>query len=347
MTRTLDAAWRGGTNHFHLIRLIAAWLVIYSHAWAITGAPGTDHLGQLTGHTAGGFAVDVFFTISGFLIAASYERNRWQDFLLARALRIFPALIVCVALATCVLGPWLSISPDYWRDAKTWHYAWGGVTLIDLQFWLPGVFDALPRTAVNGSLWTLPIEVRLYLALFFAGLIGMLHRWRYLAGWALAIGAACAFAWKRAPLPEYAENLIWVTAFFITGTLCWVWRERIRLSLRVLLALIAACAFARGSIAFIPCYFATVAYGTFVLAFLPGRPWIRHNDLSYGIYLYGWPMQQLALMAGATTILSNIVAGTALALCCAALSWFAIERPALAWHRRRANVGAGERAARA
>lgn len=335
MMRTLDDAWRGGTNHFNSIRLVAAWLVIYSHAWAITGAPGTDHLGRWTGHTAGGFAVDVFFTVSGFLIAASFERNRWQDFLLARALRIFPALVACVALTVFVLGPLLTTSPSYWRDAKTWHYLWGSASLIDLQFWLPGVFDALPRTAVNGSLWTLPIEFRLYLALFFAGLLGMLQRWRYLAGWTLAIGAACAFAWKRAPLPEHFQNLTWVTAFFITGTLFWVWRERVRLSPWALLPLLALTVATRGTLAFIPCYFATVAYGTFVLAFLPGRPWIQRNDLSYGIYLYGWPMQQLALLAGAATIPANIVAGTALAACGAALSWFLIERPALSWRRRR------------
>ena len=330
MIRTLDDAWRRGANHFNLIRLVAAWLVIYSHAWAIAGAPGADLFGRLTGRSAGELAVDVFFVISGFLIAASFERNRWQDFLIARALRIYPALLVCVLLTVCVLGPLSTTDPDYWHNPKTWRYLWGNATLIDVQFWLPGVFDALPRTAVNGSLWTLPIEVRLYLALFFAGLLEMFQRWRYLAAWCLAIAFACAYVWRRAPLHESVISQIWVTAFFITGLLMWVWRARVPLSGWIALALFVAAAVGRGTPAFAPLYFATVVYTVFVLAFLPGRPLIQRNDLSYGVYLYGWPMQQLAFLAGARSVTTNILAATALALVCATASWFLVERPAIA-----------------
>ncbi len=72
----LADAWASGRNNFNLIRLFAAWLVIYGHAWAITGSAGGDLVAQLTRFKfAGGVAVDVFFFISGFLIAASLERN--------------------------------------------------------------------------------------------------------------------------------------------------------------------------------------------------------------------------------------------------------------------------------
>jgi peptidoglycan/LPS O-acetylase OafA/YrhL len=333
--RRLDAAFATGRNNFNLIRLIAAWLVIYSHSWAITGTAGADAIGALTLIKSGGaLAVDVFFVISGFLVAASVQRNPLREFLIARALRIYPALVVCILLSVCVLGPLLTTAPGYWSDAKTWRYLWANASLWRAEFWLPGVFDTLPRTAVNGSLWTLPIEGRLYLALMLAGLTGMLAPQRYLPAWALAMTGACAFAFLRAPLPEHLAYLVWVTAFFITGTLFWVYRERIRLSIWPLLIVLAIAAALRGTAWFALAYFPLVAYGTMALAFLPRLSVIEKNDLSYGLYLYGWPMQQLALLAGATTVVTNTVFATAAALACAALSWFLIERPALRWKHR-------------
>lgn len=335
MTRTLADAWAGGRNHFNLVRLVAAWLVIWSHAWAITGTPGNDPFAHLTlVRSAGAFAVDVFFVISGFLVAASFERHGWRDFLVARALRIYPALIVCTLLTVFVLGPLLSTAADYWRNPATWRYLAGNASLWRAEFWLPGVFEALPRTAVNGSLWTLPIEGRLYLALLLAGLVGMLRPRRYALAWTLALAGACAYAWRHAPLPEWLAYLVWVTAFFITGTLLWLWRDRLALRWRGLLALLLAAAVARGTPWFVPAYFAAVAYGTFCVAFLPRLPSIGRNDFSYGLYLYGWPMQQLALLAGAKTPASNTIVATILALACAALSWFLVEKPALRWKHR-------------
>jgi len=118
--------------------------------------------------------VDMFFVISGFLIAASLQRNSVQGYLASRALRILPALIVCVGLSTFVLGPLLTTSADYWRNPQTWQYFTHNATLHRAEFFLPGVFEQLPRTAINGSLWTLPIEAQLYIALLIAGLLGMI-----------------------------------------------------------------------------------------------------------------------------------------------------------------------------
>ena len=139
---TLANAWASGRNNFNLIRLLAAWLVIYGHAWAITGSAGGDLVTRLTQFKfAGGVAVDVFFFISGFLIAASLERNDTRGYLASRALRILPALIVCVSLSVFVLGPLLTSSADYWRDPRTWDYLWANGTLWSSRYDLPGVFE--------------------------------------------------------------------------------------------------------------------------------------------------------------------------------------------------------------
>lgn len=336
---TLAAAWDTGRNHFHLMRLVAAWLVIWSHAWPITGTARGDWLNQTLGRSAGAFAVDLFFLISGFLVAASVQRHRWRDFLLARALRLYPALIVCVALTAFVMGPLLTTANDYWSDGRVWRYAWATASLWRAEFWLPGVFETLPHPSVNGSLWTLPIEGRLYLLLLLAGAVGMLRPWRYLPAWALAMAGAAAFAWLKAPLPQHLSYLCWTVAFFITGTLLWLWRERIRLDGRWVVPLIVAAFLTRDSIAFAPVYMAAVTCSVLWLAFVPRLPQIRRNDLSYGLYLYGWPMQQLAFLLGATSVLTNTLLASALAFACAALSWFLIERPALALKPRRRPPG--------
>jgi len=332
---TIAAAWAGGRNNFNLIRLVAAWLVIYGHAWAITASPGGDLVSSLTRFKfAGGVAVDVFFVVSGFLIAASLERNSARGYLASRALRILPALVVCVALCVFVLGPLLTTSPGYWRHPDTWRYLWTNASLWSNAYFLPGVFEGLPDHAVNGSLWTLPIEGRLYVALLVASLMGVLTPRRYTPAWAIAIGTAYAVAAWRHPLPDHLANYAWCTAFFITGTLFWVVRERMPLDGRLVIALLALAAIGRGTWWFHLPYFALVCYGTLWLALAPKLPMIRHTDLSYGLYLYGWPAAQLVQQHSPGGALHNASWTTLLALALAAGSWFLVERPALRLKKR-------------
>ena len=332
---TIAEAWAGGRNNFNLIRLVAAWMVIYGHAWAITGTAGGDAIARLT-HIkfAGAVAVDMFFVISGFLIAASLQRNTVRAYLVGRALRILPALVACVALTVFVLGPLVTTAADYWRNPETWRYLWVNSSLWSTTFDLPGVFQTHPYTAVNGSLWTLRIEARLYLALLVASLLGLLLPRRYTPLWALAlVGAYTVVLWKH-PLPENLISAAWCVAFFITGTAAWVNRDRIRLSPWLLLALVALAALGRGQPWFHLPYFALLAYGTLYLALKPRLPLIRRNDLSYGLYLYGWPAAQLVQGASPGGPLHNTAWATVLALAAAAASWFLVERPALRLKKR-------------
>lgn len=333
---TIAAAWAGQRNNFNLMRLVAAWLVIYGHAHAITGIPGNDAIAGLTQmRAAGAVAVDMFFAISGFLIAASLERNTVRGYLASRGLRILPALVVCAALTTFVLGPLLTTAADYWRQPMTWEYFLVNASLLLSRFQLPGVFAAHPLDVVNGSLWTLPNEARLYLLLMFAWLLGLLSPRRYTPLWAIAVLAGYALAWQYWPLPDHLQKYAECTAFFTTGSVLWVNRDRVLLSGWVVLGLLLAFAALRGTTwSHLP-YFALLTYGTLWLGLRVRLPMIRHTDLSYGLYLYGWPAQQLAWMLPVgKTITGNIVVATAIALACAALSWFLVERPALRLKKR-------------
>ena len=333
--RTLADAWDSGRNHFNGIRLVAAWMVIYGHAWAITGAPGGDLFARSTAFKfAGGIAVDMFFVISGFLIAASLQRNSVRGYLASRALRILPALVVCVVVSVLVLGPLLTTAPDYWRQSVTWRYLWSNATLYRAEYFLPGVFETLPNHAINGSLWTLPIEASLYVLLLVAGLLGAIDARRYFVPWVLALLGAGALVLWRGPLPDWMANELWCTCCFITGTAAWLYRDRIRLSWMAVVALLALAVFTRGTPWFGLPYFALVSYGTLWLAFVRQGPRIAHHDLSYGLYLYGWPAAQVVQFVAPGAPLHNVAWATPLAFACAALSWFLIERPALRWKKR-------------
>jgi len=333
---TIAGAWAAQRNNFNLMRLAAAWLVIYGHAHAITGIPGNDGFAWLTQlRAAGAVAVDMFFVVSGFLIAASLERNTVRGYLVSRGLRILPALVVCVALTTFLLGPLLTTAADYWRHPETWRYFAINASLLLSRFQLPGVFEGHPLDVVNGSLWTLPNEARLYVLLMLAWLLGLLVPRRYTPLWAIAMLVGYALAWRHWPLPDHLQKYAECTAFFTTGALLWVNRERIALSGWAVLALLATFVALRGTAwSHLP-YFALLTYGTLWLGLRVQLPMIRHTDLSYGLYLYGWPAQQLAWMLPAgKSIAGNIVIATSIALSCAALSWFLVERPALRLKRR-------------
>ncbi|WP_158549168.1 acyltransferase family protein [Lysobacter silvisoli] len=329
--RTLANGHAQSRNNFNLIRLIAAWLVIYGHAYPITGSGEQDLLLQLV-HIkfAGGIAVDMFFVISGFLIAASLERNRLPAYLAARALRIFPALLVCVLLSVFVLGPLLTTAADYWNSPQTWKYLKANALLSrNTQYFLPGMFEGQPSQAINGSLWSLPIEVRLYLWLALFALLRLFTPLRFnLVCVILLIAGVVSYGGKE--LTPEKSNFLYCTAYFLVGSLAWHNRQRVPLRWWLLGLLLAVAALMRDRPYYFLAYFAALSYTTLFLAFVPKLPQIRHTDLSYGLYLYGWPAQQLVqYLAPGTGPLANVAWATALAGALAALSWYLVERPAL------------------
>ncbi|MFC3816010.1 acyltransferase family protein [Lysobacter sp. GCM10012299] len=332
--RTLADGSAQHDNNFNLIRLIAAWLVIYGHSWPVTASEGSDLLSQVVQiKFAGGIAVDMFFVISGFLIASSVERNPLPQYLAARVLRIFPALVVCVVLSVFVLGPLLTTSPDYWTSAGTWKYLWKNIALQRTQYFLPGVFETLPIKAINGSLWTLPIEFRLYLLLAVLAFVRLFRRGRFTVFCVLALVAAIVRYGGQSLTPEKI-NLLWCTAYFLTGSLAWHHRGRIPLSWPLLAALLVVAALLRGHQYYFLAYFVALSYTTLFLAYVPKLPVIRQHDISYGIYLYGWPSQQLVQLYSPGGAVHNMLWATLLAGTLATLSWRFVEAPALRLKKR-------------
>lgn len=149
-------------NNFDFLRFFAAALVLFAHSYPLVGRREDEPLTLLTGYEKGGsIAVGVFFVMSGYLIASSWlASSSPKSFLIKRALRIFPALIVAVLLSAFVIGPLVTQFDlgRYLAADGTWTYLQN--ILLVTRYELPGVFTGnLYPDVVNGSLWTLPLEV--------------------------------------------------------------------------------------------------------------------------------------------------------------------------------------------
>jgi peptidoglycan/LPS O-acetylase OafA/YrhL len=193
---------------------------------------------------------------------------------------------------------------------------------VTLAWNLPGVFahNPVPGT-VNGTLWSLGLEVRWYAYLGVLMLLGVVSRRWLFTGVALAFLAFAAWEGmqgKPDPLGFRALSMV-----FMAGALLAQWRERVRVSHLGMAALAAACVLARDTRAFFPLAVAAIAYGSYWFAYaLPALRWPKHVDYSYGLFLYGFPVQQALLSLWPQLgPLPLFALATPIALALAALSW--------------------------
>jgi peptidoglycan/LPS O-acetylase OafA/YrhL len=204
----------------------------------------------------------------------------------------------------------------------------------DVRHQLPGAFPGNPTPHdVNGSLWTLPIELRLYLAVLVAGMVGLLTRrvaW-FAMLWLLLLWWLMRPAWlPPLPLDRISGDLV---LLFALGSLACVWRKAIPVSLALaatalLLVIVNPWDLARGAL-FAP----LLAYVVLVAAYHPRLAWPAFNrvgDYSYGVYVYSFPIQQ-TLVQRIPGIDPGPLFALAMAatLVVAAISWHGLERPAL------------------
>ncbi|MFY2765074.1 acyltransferase family protein [Arenimonas sp. MALMAid1274] len=336
--RTLGEDRVPGDDNALPLRHLASLMVIWGHGYTLAapGHGGTDRLAAwLPGFTTATLAVYVFFAISGYLVMLSLlRRPGFWPYLRNRALRILPAYWVQLVLCALVLGPVFTTLPvaDYLGHAGTLAYLQGNAFPLSFVWDLPGVFQDLPYPrVVNGSLWSLGLEMRWYGYLGLLLLLGAARRrWAFTAV-ALAFLGYAGVEWLQGkPDPLHYRAL---SCTFVAAALAAHWRHRIRLSHALMLALVVATAACRGTPAFGALATATVLYASgWIVYALPVLRWPAHRDYSYGLFLYGFPCQQavVAIWPGITPAGLFFVA-TGLAALLAALSWHLVESPALRW----------------
>jgi peptidoglycan/LPS O-acetylase OafA/YrhL len=334
-------------NNLNAIRLAAAIAVLVSHAWPLTQGKGTpEPLEPLLGVSLGHVAVLVFFAASGYLIAGSFDRRTsLSQFVSFRIARLAPGLAVSLVLVAFVMGPAVTTLPlsHYLADPDTWGFVPRNLSLVLIQFELPGVFTANPYPIVEGSIWTLKYEVACYALLTLAGVAGLLARRgvaaAFLAGWLVLTALVPALG---IPVPYHAEKVLHLSQPFALGMILWLWRERVGvrpgLSSALLVGAVLLAQRPFGDLALA----VALAHATLTLAALPvPRPvaaYDRLGDWSYGVYVYAVPVQGLAVWTlGPQSPLANIAFSLPLTLALAALSWRWVEAPALALTRSRAR----------
>lgn len=343
----VEARGRDSQNNFTLLRAVAATLVIYGHSFALAPNPcgACPDLVRFLTHFAPAHVVGVmiFFTISGFLIASSYLRSDClRRYLLSRALRIYPGLFVCLCVTVLLIGPLFSelSLADYVRNEGTSRYFLTNLKLYSTAYDLPGVHFS--KTAhgnnVNGSLWTIPLEVRLYLCIALAGITGILRTLE--ASNTVLILLVIIIMADPARFPLTGENAATtsLTVCFLSGVFLFINRQFIWMDGRILglMVMAAGVALSINKSAFTFISAATLIYGVFCLAYAPKIPMPRWlGDYSYGIYLYGFPIQQMTAYlqpeSGPYQLMAISIPAAWLA---GALSWHCVEKPCLNLRRQ-------------
>jgi peptidoglycan/LPS O-acetylase OafA/YrhL len=326
-------------NNFDTLRLIAATSVIFSHAFLLaTGRQDSEPLMVITGGQTilGVVGVFVFFVISGYLVTQSWERApSLPRFALKRTLRIYPGLATCVVVLTFGLGPIVTTLPlgDYLTSYGTYRFLGANLLLNTDQNSLPDVWFTGRDLGhiLDGPLWSLPVEVAMYVMVAVLGATRLL-RLPVLTGLlgvgllAIVLDSSNWHDW------DFTGSVLWLLAFFVIGMLLQQLRERVldgRIALLALAGLIASVPLHAFILMFPLCGGYLVIYLALHPA-LPAIPAARFGDLSYGLYIYGWPVEQtvLFLYPAATWWELFLIAYPATAVV-AFLSWHLVEKRAL------------------
>ncbi|NQY68662.1 MAG: acyltransferase [Flavobacteriales bacterium] len=333
-------------NNFTIVRIVLAWLVLYGHSFVIQKLEGfKDPLNAIfQGSTwVGAIAVDGFFAISGFLVCASIVNRGIVNYTISRVLRIFPGLIVCVLLSVFVMGPLLtSLSvTDYLADSKTFVYLKNMTLYYNVQWELPGVFQDSPNTAINGSLWSLPVEVRCYVLLAVVSLFGVFKH-KNISN--IIVGGLLVFGYYHfmdLPFVSLREKFSRPAMYFLIGVFFYVNRDKVLLDLRLAILSLVLVAFSFGQDWFLYVFPISIVYLIFFLIYRTTYISIdkKLGDISYGIYIYAWPVQQLvAVLLPDQTPVGNTIISSIIVFVLAYLSWNFIEKPSLFLKEKLLNI---------
>lgn len=337
-------------NNMDFLRFAAALAVIVHHSFTLRAV--SDPFAVVLGKSLGAVALDVFFALSGFLVAKSLVKTEsLSQFAIARGARLFPALIT-VNIMTVICGAllWTSESWRGYMQSSQWvEYLVVNSTAISNRWHLPGVFADNPANSmVNGSLWTLPVEVRMYGLVAMSGAVALvLSRWcqrhKFVKKVLLSVTASIAIAlslglWDRLQIGYgpwlHSRGAVTLMGVFAIGMMCEVCRRFIVLDGRVVVGLLMLAVATRSTSAEYLTYACAVVYSTLWLSYthrLDARGFSgRIGDLSYGTYLIGWPVQQWLYSRWPDMSPSmNTLYAIPVVLILAWMSWTLVEGPSL------------------
>jgi peptidoglycan/LPS O-acetylase OafA/YrhL len=331
------------------LRIIFATLVLLSHAPEITDGDASGELfHRFTGApmTFGTVGVDGFFLLSGYLIVQSWLADpELLNYLRKRVLRIVPGYLVAVFVSTLAVGLLAAGVPHFFRELDV-HFVRSVVLLSSPM--TPPVFPGRPYAMVNGAMYTIAYEFRCYLLVALLGLCGLLRR--PILVLAATVLLLCSLLYRapfeRVHWPRHVEALIGqpaialrLTAVYLVGCCFYLFRKRIAFRRSFALCTTAAMAVcfvfapAQGELAMVLGGGYLMFYlGTLRLPWLSGME--KLPDISYGIYLYGWPVESLWIWFFRGSPWLAFLGSTVICFILGWLSWHFVERPALTLKRK-------------
>ncbi|WP_309103239.1 acyltransferase [Microbacterium sp.] len=325
-------------NSLNLFRLLLAFLVLLAHGYYIVGrsdSPGFN------GENLGGWAVIGFFVISGFLITRSRFRTDAGTFLVHRIARIMPAFVVCLLVTAFGFGPVAQLITHgslagYLTTGPTpLEYIWGNFFLHIDHYQIGSSLSDVPYpNAWNGSLWTLYFEFLCYLTVWLLGGLGIYRRSVVFVGalWVVSVLVRAAMAWGiTGGLDEDFGLFARLLPYFLGGSLIYLVVHRWGL---VPMIGILSIPVATALMVFVPVVGGPLAapligYALLYLSTIVAQPpWVARNDVSYGFYIYAWPVQQLVVILGGAALgMPLYVAITTVGTFALGwLSWMFVER---------------------
>jgi peptidoglycan/LPS O-acetylase OafA/YrhL len=322
---------------FRWLRLLGAFIVIINHSPGLAVDPWATVLPEEWQISPGHITLMAFFAMSGYQVSGSWQRDpSWWRFAARRVLRIMPPLLLTLMITAFIIGPLFTnlSAGDYWDSSRTFRYVVFGAGLFPIQYDLPGVFAGSISQVVNGSIWTLPMEVLGYGLVLLIGVIVALGVTRMVV---FALLAAMVFLDISAEGVEGGfgavpiEPTVSLLVAFVIGMILYACRDRIPLRPLAAFALVAMWL----ALHWTPLdrYVLPVmaGYGVIVWAhhlpkrFESGKRWAYG---SYGVYLWGFPVQQMIVAVtgvGNHWVLSLLACPVA--YLAGLLSWRYIEEP--------------------
>ncbi len=331
-------------NAFMLVRLVAAIAVLVTHSYFFAVGEGTpDFLYRVTGKQVdlSYMALTTFFLLSGMLVTQSLHQSATlKEYLLKRVFRIYPAFVVVILLTVFVLGPiYTTISiTAYFKHWMTYRYL-AGSSIFALYYNLPEVFH---NQGVNGSLWSVNVELKFYLMLFVFALLG-LHKKKWFIAALLFVQLLIVIFFSQAlhdfilqqtgyDLKTYAYNDL--MAYFLGGSLLYLLATKIEVkqwwlyaAILFTIALLLTKTFAYAGFFAVIMLVVAAATNSFCIALSQKIK----NDYSYGLYLYAYPLQWCikTAMPNLHNPLLFALLSLVLVFPFAIASWHWVERPIL------------------
>jgi peptidoglycan/LPS O-acetylase OafA/YrhL len=323
---------------FDGLRLVAAIAVMFSHAFLVaTGSEESEPLVRLLGpdNILGLYGVYTFFIISGFLLARSLaSRPSAITYAVNRTLRILPGFVLCTAIVASLIGPLfssLSVA-EYFLSRETRTFVTLSLNSLG-DVGLPGLFaydGGKLALTVNGSLWSLKYEALSYLLLL--TLWTVMRSGRFLTA---VIAAFALLTWVSPAVAHATAGVAYTLPFFAAGVVMH-WIDD-RYGTNALAAGAACVVLVLAAAAGLQKYAFAIA-GAYLIVFFGARRNVGSTiantigDCSYGLYLYGWPAEQIVKQITRSDAPWRIFAlSLPLAFGLALISCHLVERPAMRW----------------